>query len=132
MGSSGGGDSGAGMMALMQQGTPMPGLPIAGQGPSVNPFEYGKFQNFLPDIQAEGENPMATGLRPDMFKYRSPSGVVQESNADAQIGDLRNQLAALQASQQAQPANPWGMSGGMLPWESPFANEAATFRGGGG
>ena len=102
MGSSGGGDSGMGLMALMNQGKPMPGLPIAGQGPGTNAFEYGQFQNFLPDPVAEGENPMATGLRPDMFKYRSPGGVVAGGagaggGGSDDIQGLRNELAALQA-----------------------------------
>jgi hypothetical protein len=81
MGSSGGGDDGMGMMALMGQGTPMPGLPIAGQGAGVDPTTYGKYQSFLPEPLAEGPNPMATGLRPDMLKFRSPG-----SSADASSG----------------------------------------------
>ena len=101
MGSSGGGgDGGMGMMALMGQGTPMPGLPIAGQGPGTDAFKYGQFQNFLPDPVAEGENPMATGLRPDMFKYRSPGGVAAEgagAGGSDEIQALRDELAALKA-----------------------------------
>ena len=100
------------MMSLMGQGTPMPGLPVAGTDDAVkNPFEYGKFQNFLPEIKAEGVNDMATGLRPDMFQYKSPSGVVAESggsnNFAADIQGLRDELAKLKA-QSAQPAGPSG------------------------
>lgn len=109
MGSSGGGGGGgAGMMALMNQGRPMPGLPIAGSGANIDPYDYGKFQNFLPDIKAEGQNDMATGLRPDMFTYRSPSGKVDPGMGD-QIQGLRDQLAALQASSQQ---NQFGAGGG--------------------
>ena len=121
MGSGGGGGGNAGMMALMNQGRPMPGLPIAGQGGGIgNAYEYGKFQNFLPDVKAEGPNDMATGLRPEMFEYRSPSGVVQQSNSDTQIAELRNSLAALQAAQAAQQNQFGAGQGGMLPWVDPF------------
>ena len=123
MGSSGGGGGGgAGMMALMNQGKPMPGLPIAGAGASIDPYEYGKFQNFLPDIKAEGQNDMATGLRPDMFKYRSPSGVVEEGGGSGaagggdvagQIQGLRDELAKLTAG---------GGGGQSIPGYSPFDN----------
>jgi hypothetical protein len=101
MGSSGGGGGGGGMAALMGQGTPMPNLPVAGSAGTVNPQEYGKFQSFLPDIKAEGINDMATGLRPHMFQYKSPSGVVAEgSGGGAGGGDtagLRDMLAQLLA-----------------------------------
>ena len=100
MGSSGG-DSGAGSMAMMMQGSPMPGLPVAGRDTAIDPYNYGQFQNFLPEIQAEGQNPMATGLRPEMFEYRSPSGKVDPGVGD-QIQQLRDQLAAIQ-TQQGQP-----------------------------
>ena len=75
MGSSG--DSGGNPMALSQGATPQPGLPIAGAGKdsmASDPFEYGKFQNFLPDPAPSGPNPMATGIRPDMLQYKSPGG----------------------------------------------------------
>jgi len=106
MTSSGGGGDGGGMMGMMGGGVPMPGLPIAGQGGGVDPTKYGKFQNFLPDILAEGENPMATGLRPDMFKYRSPGGVTDDGGGGggggggdvaAQIQGLRDELAKIQS-----------------------------------
>jgi hypothetical protein len=130
MGSSGGGDDGAGMMALMGQGTPMPGLPIAGQGPGTNAFEYGQFQNFLPEIQAEGENPMATGLRPDMFKYRSPGGVVAEGSGGGggdEIQGLRDELAALKSGM---GGNSGGYdSGGFPQYGDP--NATAKFMSGG-
>ena len=131
MGSSGGGSSGAGMMALMNQGKAMPGLPIAGAGASIDPYEYGKFQNFLPEIKAEGQNDMATGLRPDMFTYRSPSGKVDPGMGD-QIQGLRDQLAALQATSAQNNQFGAAQQPNMLDnlW---FANmEPATSRGGGG
>jgi len=97
---SGGGGGGGNSAAMMMPGTPMPGLPIAGQGPGVDAFKYGQFQNFLPDIKAEGMNDMATGLRPDMFKYRSPDGTAVGGgggNEDGQIQGLRDELAKLQS-----------------------------------
>jgi hypothetical protein len=97
MGSSGGGDDGMAAMMAMRAATPMPGLPIAGADSTTgDPYEYGKFQNFLPDVQAEGKNPSATGLRPEMFQYKKPSGVV-----DPEIEKLRNELAALKGSSAA-------------------------------
>jgi hypothetical protein len=97
MGSSGGDDGGLAAMMAMRAATPMPGLPIAGADSTIgDPYEYGKFQNFLPDIQAEGKNPSATGLRPEMFQYRKPSGVV-----DPEIEKLRNELAALKGASAA-------------------------------
>ena len=116
MGSSGGGGGGySSMMALMNQGSPMPGLPIAGAGTNIDPYEYGKFQNFLPEPKAEGPNDMATGLRPDMFTYRSPSGKVDPSQGE-QIQGLRDELAKLTAAQALQAQQPaqaqWGDWGG--------------------
>ena len=109
--SSGGGTSDMlGAILASRPATPMPGLPVAGQDSSVgDPHEYGTFQSFLPEIQAEGRNPSATGLRPEMFEYRRPSGVV-----DPEVQDLRDQLAQLQASAAApaaaQASNPqWAM-----------------------
>ena len=87
MGSSGGDSGGSGQMP---PGVPMPGLPIAGQGADIDPYNYGEFQNFLPDIKAEGQNPNATGLRPDMFAYKSPDGTPA---ADARA--KRDELAKL-------------------------------------
>ena len=103
--SGGGGGDGGGMMALMRGGgTPMPGLPIAGSSDAnIDPYTYGQFQNFLPDIKAEGQNDMATGLRPDMFNYQKPGGGAVDAagggggNVDGQIQELRDQLAKLQA-----------------------------------
>ena len=86
MGSGGGGGSGNPAL-LMQNANPMQGLPIAGQGGGVgNPLEYGKFQSFLPDIPAEGRAPSATGLRPDMFEYKSPTGVLPPGEANKSTG----------------------------------------------
>lgn len=99
MGSSKGG--GGNPAALSMAAAPMPGLPIAGKDSTIgNPFEYGKFQNFLPDIPAAGEGPApsATGLTKEMFLYRSPSGVVEKSagpGAD-EISSLRDALAKMQ------------------------------------
>jgi len=94
MGSSGGGGS-SDPSALMRTAAPMGGLPIAGQDSTVgnNPYEYGQFQSFLPEIKAQGQNPMATGLRPEMFQFNSPYGLGGGGGADA----MRNVLAALQA-----------------------------------
>ena len=129
---SGGGGGGGNPAALYMNSKPMEGLPIAGKDSTIgSPFEYGKFQNFLPDVKAEGPNDMATGLRPEMFKYRSPSGVVAESDTGNQIGQLRDALAKLQAGQ---GSNQFGAAqgGGGGGWSDPFANEPATSRGGGG
>jgi hypothetical protein len=78
----------------------MPGLPIAGQGAGVDPTTYGKFQSFLPEPLAEGPNPMATGLRPDMLKFRSPGGGADASSGGGTSGEieaLRGELAKLTA-----------------------------------
>ena len=94
MGSDGGG--GGNPQALYQNAAPMEGLPIAGKDSTIgSPYEYGKFQNFLPDIKADGPNDMATGLCPDMFMYKSPSGVVAQSDQSGQIDQLRDALAKL-------------------------------------
>ena len=95
MGSDGGGGGGNPAL-LMQGGTPMPGLPVAGKDSNIgDPYDYGKFQNFLPDIPAEGKAPSATGLRPDMFKYRSPSGIMAQNSGDQNSGDVGNQIQEL-------------------------------------
>jgi hypothetical protein len=123
MGSSGG-DGGGYYPGMFGNATPQPGLPIAGQGAGVNPQEYGKFQSFLPNelIHESGPNDMATGLRPDMFKFKSPSGVVQESNTSEDIGALRDALAALTAKVNTpQQGNMLGGGGGFRPWSDPFA-----------
>lgn len=94
MGSGGGGGS-SDPSALMRTAAPMQGLPVAGKDSTIgSPYEYGQFQSFLPEIKAEGQNPMATGLRPDMFQFKSPTGVTAGGgggNADA----MRNILAQL-------------------------------------
>jgi hypothetical protein len=98
MGSSGGGSSDP--SALYRNAAPMADLPIAGAGSTIgSPFEYGQFQSFLPEIQAEGENPMATGLRPEMFQYKSPTGVTAPSNDTLGIESLRADLAKLMSNQ---------------------------------
>jgi len=93
MGSSGSGSGNP--MFLSQGGTPIPGLPIAGQGaPNDNPRNFGQFQEFLPTIQPPGGTaggytipsnaevraaPLATGLKSEMFQYRSPQGAIAPS-----------------------------------------------------
>lgn len=136
MGSS---SSGGNPMYLSQGAKPIPGLPIAGQGaPNDNPRTFGQFQEFLPTIQAPGGTaggytipsdaesraaPNATGLKSEMFQFRSPfsgAGPATVSNSGANTGgtsgsggngttttggtaspsdidSLRQQLAALQA-----------------------------------
>jgi len=102
MGSSGGGGGGFNPLAF-GAANPMPGLPIAGKDSTIgDPYEYGKFQNFLPDIKAEGQNDMATGLRPNMFNYTKPNpggGVLPGTSLSSanDIQGLRDQLAALTA-----------------------------------
>jgi hypothetical protein len=98
--------------------TPMPDLPVAGKNSTIgDPYQYGKFQNFLPTIKAEGRNDNATGLRPDMFVYRGPGGVTegdsgatQGGDVSGQIQDLRNQLAQLQTQGSGSPQSStwWG------------------------
>ena len=105
MGSDGGG---GGNPALLQMGgVPMGGLPIAGQGANIDPFKYGKFQNFLPDVPSQADfdagarAPSAQGLTQEMFKYRGPDGSVDEGGGSpggatgADIQGLRDQLAQL-------------------------------------
>jgi len=116
--SSSGDDGGGYFPGMAGAASPMPGLPVAGANSVVgDPYKYGKFQQFLPDdlIHETGRNDNATGLRPDMFRYRGPGGEVDggagpgaaaaSANAgggdmSGQIQGLRDQLAQLQASQQ--------------------------------
>lgn len=118
MGSSGGGGGNPSLM--MQAASPMAGIPIAGQGGGVgNPFEYGYFQNFLPDAPAAGQ-PMqsATGLTSDMMQYRAPqSGQMAPSNADL----MRNELAALQAKMAAMQQKPAEQKPREPVWEQYYA-----------
>ena len=74
--SSSGDDGGGYFPGMGGAATPMPGLPVAGKDSVVgDPYKYGKFQQFLPDdlIHETGRNDNATGLRPDMFRYRGPN-----------------------------------------------------------
>ena len=112
--SSSGDDGGSGYFpGMFGAASPMPGLPVAGKDNVVgDPYQYGKFQNFLPDIKAEGRNDMATGLRPEMFNYTKPNpgGGVLPGNTLSSANDiqgLRDQLAALQSQ-----VNSGGGSGG--------------------
>jgi hypothetical protein len=103
MGSGGGGGS-SDPSALYRTAAPMEGLPVAGKDSTIgSPYEYGEFQNFLPDIQAEGQNPMATGLRPEMFQYKSPTGVTAPSSDTLGIDSLRADLAKLMAKPKDDP-----------------------------
>jgi hypothetical protein len=103
MGSSGGG--GGNPQALYGQSAPMPGIPVAGKDSTIgDPFNYGQFQNFLPDVKETGENDMATGLRPDMFKYKHPDGTSPDMSTGGNSDqDLRDALAKLLGNQPAQP-----------------------------
>jgi hypothetical protein len=124
--SSSGDDGGGYFPGMAGAASPMPGLPVAGANSVVgDPYKYGKFQQFLPDdlIHETGRNDNATGLRPDMFRYRGPGGEVDGGagpgavaagagagagggDLSGQIQGLRDQLAQLQASSQAsQQAN---------------------------
>jgi hypothetical protein len=120
MGSSGGGPGDP--RFLSQGGTPIPGLPIAGQGAANDtPQNFGKFQEFLPTVQAPGGTaggytipsnaetraaPSATGLKSEMFQYRSPQGAIMPIGgaggggggaSSSDVSAMRQQLAALQA-----------------------------------
>jgi hypothetical protein len=107
MGSSGGGSSDP--SALYRTAAPMEGLPVAGKDSNIgSPYEYGEFQSFLPEIQADGKNPMATGLTPDMLQFKSPQGVTAPSSDTINIEGLRSQLANLTAKQ----SDPFGGMGG--------------------
>ena len=117
MGSSGGGSGNPALLA--QAGVPMPGLPVAGKDSNIgDPYNYGKFQNFLPDIPAEGRAPSATGLRPDMFKYRSPDGILDQNSGDssgsAKSGDDNSQLRDLLAKLSVTPTNTGDPQPGMM------------------
>ena len=137
MGSSGESSSGGG---YQPPGAPAPGLPVAGAagGAAADPYSYGKFQNFLPEVTGEGPNPMAKGLTPDMFDYKPPgaggggAGMTlppvggggppnnagtfapdtgqQAAMAKAMGGfnDLRGLLASIRASGQGVPTGGWG------------------------
>ena len=109
MGSSGGGS--ANPMYLSQGNSPIPNLPIAGQGaPNDNPRNFGSFQSFLPDIPPAGQGPapLAHGLTAEMLQFKSPQGVTAPSGGggavggggggsdSSQINQLRQQLASLQ------------------------------------
>lgn len=88
MGSGGGGGGNPG--ALAQSGTPMPGIPQSnGGGSNIDPFNYGYFQSFLPEIPAAGKGPApsATGLTQEMFQYLSPQGQTPDQ--------MKNTLAGL-------------------------------------
>jgi len=75
MGSGGGG--GGDPSALQRTAAPAPGLPISGKDSTIgDPFDYGKFQSFLPNAPSEGPADTATGLKAPMFDYRSPSQIM--------------------------------------------------------
>jgi hypothetical protein len=135
MGSSGGG--GGNPALLMQGGIPAQGLPVAGSGGStVDPTNYGKFQNFLPDADAAGNFPLATGLKSDMFKFRSPNGTSDSgTNAGSggtgsgmDVNTLRNLLAQLQGGGGGGGAGPFSGS----PTDGPHVLDLGGGGGGGG
>lgn len=106
------GGSGGDAPYVPPNATPISGVPIAGQGgtagggSNVNPYDYGRYQSFLPDIPAEGAAPSAGGLTSDMFRYEAPS----ESLAPGSIP------APPPAAPTSTPAGPWGALGpGALP-----------------
>jgi hypothetical protein len=106
-------------------------LPIAGKDSTIgDPYQYGKFQNFLPDIKDTGPNDMATGLRPGMFDYKSPGGGAAAGGAGGG-NDLRNVLAAVAGGAGGAGAGGAGGAGG-----NPFAGMGGDgsnpFAGGGG
>ena len=149
MGSSDGG--GGGNPGLLSQFAGKLGnLPVAGEeGTARDPYDYGKYQSFLPNISAEGPNPMATGLRPSMFEYRSPKEILAGNGTEGggeggggttlggdtgkQTEDLRGELAKLTA---ARPAAGAGPIGGRIPGLQEYLDMMnslpATDRGGGG
>ena len=107
MGSGGGG--GGNPALLTQNAAPMQGLPIAGKDSTIgNPADYGQFQSFLPDIPKDGQAPMATGLTPDMLKFKAPNGTAVDSGAMGQIKELRDALAALKLGAGDQDKNQFG------------------------
>lgn len=128
MGSSGGG-GGGNPNAMFMNVAPMKGLPVAGADSNIgSAYEYGKFQNFLPDIKADGPNDMATGLRPEMFEYRSPGGAQSGGgpapgggNAAGQVQQLRDALAAIQAGQVTPPPAPTAF------WPGDYSRDTANF-----
>lgn len=118
------GDGGGGYYPF-SAATPQPGLPVAGSSSVIgDPYQYGKFQNFLPDIKGQGPNPMATGLKPEMFNYvkPNPTGALPQAPepgaSAAEVAALRDQLAALQASPNG--GRQFGGSGSMLPPTNPM------------
>jgi hypothetical protein len=121
---------------MMQQGTPMPGLPVAGSANATgDPYEYGQFQNFLPDVKSEGPNDMATGLRPDMFQYKKPNpggGTLRDTLAQAVAGgDAVGAGAAGSAGAGgASPVGTMGLGGGGAPMGTTLAAPIGADRGG--
>jgi hypothetical protein len=105
MGSSGGGS--ANPAYLSQGASPIPNLPIAGQGaPNDNPRNFGSFQEFLPEVApagqpgsqilpaGQGPEPLAHGLTAEMFKYRSPQGVAAPTGGGGAVGGAGAAAAA--------------------------------------
>lgn len=108
------GDGGYQGPIMTSPGPAIPGLPVAGADSTIgSPFDYGKFQNFLPDIKSTGPNDVATGLRPDMFQYRSPSGAMAPRDQLAQT------IAAAPAAPASAPASAPAASG--TNWGSLFS-----------
>jgi hypothetical protein len=75
----GGSDDGGGYNpAMFNQASPMPGVPVSSAGGSggTDPYNYGKYQSFLPVAGS------AHGLTDDMFKYRTPNEIMNPGAAD--------------------------------------------------
>lgn len=63
---------------------PISGVPIAGSGStSIDPYNYGQYQSFLPDIPKEGSAPSAMGLTSDMFRYAAPNDILNPATGTA-------------------------------------------------
>lgn len=105
------GGSGGDAPYVPPNATPIAGVPIAGQGgtggggSNVNPYDYGMYQSFLPDIPAEGMAPSAGGLTSDMFRYEAPSETLAP-------GSVPTPTPAAAANT---PAGPYGVGAGAAP-----------------
>jgi hypothetical protein len=119
MGSGGGG--GGNPALLTQNAAPMGGLPIAGKDSNIgDPFNYGKFQNFLPDVPADGSAmPLAHGLTANMFQYRSPNGTVASGGG----GNTGNTLAANSGGSSSNNVDPGASGGNQLPGDPSVNNQ---------
>ena len=79
----GGSDDGGGYNpALFQNAPAIPGVPVAspGGGGGTDPYNYGKYQSFLPVAGS------AHGLTDDMFKYRTPNEIMNPGTSSPWAG----------------------------------------------